>query len=175
MEVFRLCLVFLVTNDDEVATFRHRTSVALRSWVIYLVIPVGFAVWRFLLFTSQRKATDLGAQLGALQSDPLSTGLHWLVNAMVSFINVSLGGLGGPADEQLLFGVFAGDPDWIAHRSGRGRRELALPDRKRQHTQGRLRTRGPQAGRLQAVWLGLAGLVLGIAPDSRRQSRDHIP
>ncbi len=89
MEVLRLCLIFIIVSGAGGASFRQRAGLALRHWLIYLVIPVGFAVWRFLLFTSQRRATDLGAQLGTFQSDPLSTGLHWIVNLLLSFVNVT--------------------------------------------------------------------------------------
>jgi hypothetical protein len=89
VEVLRLCLIFLVAGGARAAAFRQRAALALRRWLIYLVIPLGFVVWRFLLFTSQRKATNLGAQLGAFQIDPLTTGLHWIVNLFLSFINVT--------------------------------------------------------------------------------------
>ena len=61
------------------------------QWLPYLIIPAGFVLWRFFVFfTSERKATDLGAQLGGLVADPLSTGLRWLVSLLLSLINVTL-------------------------------------------------------------------------------------
>lgn len=88
MEVFRLGLIYLVLDSRGARTFVRRLSLALRRGWIYLIIPGGFAIWRFLLFNSERKATDLGAQISGLLSDPLSTGLHWIANFLLSIINV---------------------------------------------------------------------------------------
>jgi hypothetical protein len=60
MEVLRLFLIYVMAKPGKARTFRQRAALALRKWLVYLVIPAGFVVWRFLVFTSQRKATDLG-------------------------------------------------------------------------------------------------------------------
>jgi hypothetical protein len=163
IELLRLCLVFVVTDEKRAATFRHRASLALRSWLVYLVIPAGFAVWRFLLFTSQRKATDLGAQLGALQSDPLSTALHWLVNSIVSFLNVSLSAWVVPLMSNffsgslreiliaLLVALAAAAASWLFLTATVAHSEMA---------QDSPAARWP----IQSVWVGLVGVILGIAP-----------
>ena len=90
MEVLRLALILVIVAPAEAGSLGRRAALAVRRWLIYLTIPVGFFGWRFLLFTSQRRATDLGAQLGAFQSDPISTGLHWFLDFVLSFINVLL-------------------------------------------------------------------------------------
>jgi hypothetical protein len=88
IEIVRLCLIFMLVKAPAELAFFRRAGTMLRSWLPYLVIPVGFGVWRFVIFTSARRATNLGAQLGAFAGDPLSTGLHWLVSFLESFINV---------------------------------------------------------------------------------------
>ena len=163
MELFRLCLVFLVTNGAQPGKLRQRVGLALRRWLIYLIIPVGFAIWRFAIFTSQRKATDLGAQLGGLQSDPLSTGLHWAANLVLSLVNVALsawvvpltGNFFSGSLRDLLIGFLvalaAALAGWLFLTGVITR--WAEPE-----------DAGTATWPLQSIWLGLAGLVLGIAP-----------
>ena len=90
MELFRIALVYSALDAPKLRTFRLRAASALRKWLPYLIIPAGFMLWRFVFFTSGRKATDLGSQLSGFLADPLSTGLHWLMNLLLSFINVAL-------------------------------------------------------------------------------------
>jgi len=163
MEIFRLCLVFVATNGAQPGRLRQRAGLALRRWLIYSVIPLGFAIWRFAIFTSQRKATDLGAQLGGLQTDPLSTGLHWFVNFLPSFLNVSLSAWVVPLMSNFFSGTLrdvvigflvaltAALAAWLflSTTISRG---------------GEAEDLGTTDWPLQSIWLGLAGLVLGIAP-----------
>ena len=163
MEIFRLCLIFLALGAFELRTFRSRAVLALRRWLAYLLIPAGFLLWRFVLFTSERKATDLGAQLGAFFADPISTGLRWTMNLLLSFINVSLaawvqpllsGFFSGTLREQVLglaLAVAAGTLGWLLLR-----RDPPAPSRE-------LKT-AAAGWQLEAIWLGLAGLLLGMAP-----------
>jgi hypothetical protein len=163
LEVFRLCLLFLAIETRGLRTFWQRAPAAVRSWLIYLIIPAGFMLWRFVFFTSQRKATDLGLQLQSLASNPLSTGLHWLVNLILSFINVTFSAWITPLLENffsnsqrdvllgLVIAVIAGASAWLLLRTV----AAASPS--------------DRAGRLvdwsaQAIWLGLAGILLGILP-----------
>jgi hypothetical protein len=163
IELIRLGIIFLLISDAGAETFRHRLGLAIRKWLVYLIIPLGFAAWRFLIFTSQRRATDLGAQLGAFQGDPLTTGLHWFVNLLVSLINTTFSAwvvplmnnfFSGSARDELIgfvLALAAAAISWFFLSSGDPNGTEG--DR----TQSR---EWPQ----QAMWLGLAGLLLGILP-----------
>jgi hypothetical protein len=162
MEVLRLVLIFVIIAGVETRSFWRTAALAFRRWLIYLIIPVGFFVWRFLLFTSQRRATDLGAQLGAFQSDPISTGLHWLVNFILSFVNVALSAWVVPLTSNFFSGslrevlaglglaILAGVAAWILLR------RAMLPSEQA----GTI----PEDWAQQALLLGLAAIVLGIIP-----------
>ena len=163
MELFRLCLIFLALGSSQLRTFRSRAAAALRKWAAYLVIPAGFLLWRFIFFTSERKATDLGAQLGAFFADPLSTGLRWTMNLLVSLLNVTLAAwvqpllnnfFSGTLREEVLglaFSLAAGALGWLLLR-----RDPA--------SAARTKVKTADDWQPQAVWLGLTGVLLGIAP-----------
>ncbi len=160
IEVMRFLVIYFSLGPDAARGLWARLAVALRRWLIYLVIPAGFFVWRFLIFSSQRKATNLGLQLGGLVSNPIQTGLHWLSDFLLSLINVTLGAWVIPLMSTffsnplrdimlgLMFGLLAALLGWLLLRSW---------------------SPGPAAGTearasFEALWLGAAGLVVGIIP-----------
>ena len=163
MEAFRLCLIFLVVSGPELRSFGSRARVALRTWLVYLIIPVGFVLWRFVFFASERKATDLGAQLGGFLADPLLTGLRWIMNLIVSLINVTLAAWVQPLSNNFFSGTLreqafglglafaAGVLGWLLLRQ-----DAASSVRKKTTT--------ADNWQMHAIWLGLAGLLLGIVP-----------
>jgi len=59
-----------------------------RSWLPFLLGPLTFLVWRLFFFTSERNATDVGLQFGALFASPLQTGLWWLARFAQDTVNV---------------------------------------------------------------------------------------
>ena len=59
-----------------------------RSWLPFLLGPLTFLVWRLFFFTSERNATDVGLQFGALFASPLQTGLWWLARFAQDTLNV---------------------------------------------------------------------------------------
>jgi hypothetical protein len=161
-EALRLALIFAIVAPAEASSFWRRSALAVRRWLIYLLIPVGFFVWRFVLFTSQRRATDLGAQLGAFQGDPISTGLHWFVSLVLSFVNVVLAAWVVPLTNNFFSGslrevliglavaILAALAAWflLTHSI---------------HLAGQAGASSGDWAR-QAVWLGLAAIFLGIIP-----------
>lgn len=163
MEVLRIGLIFVMSNPAGARTLARRAALTMRRWLVYLIIPAGFLIWRFLLFTSQRKATDLGAQLGGFSANPLSTGLHWLANFLLSLINVAIAAwvvplvsnfFSNPLREVMVglsLALLAGALGWIA---------MHVIDEEADRTRARAEENWP----VQAMWLGLAGLVLGILP-----------
>jgi hypothetical protein len=164
LEIIRLLLVHLAVEppgSGGLREFWKTARLALRRWLVFLIIPVGFATWRFLIFSSQRKATNLGAQLGGFMSDPVSTGLHWFVNFLLSLINVTLSAwvvplmstfFGNSLREMLLgflLALLAALAGWFLLS-----RIANVPTPK-----------DPQAEwSIRAMWLGVAGIVLGIIP-----------
>lgn len=161
IEVFRFLVIYLAVAPASVGAMGKRLTLALRRWLIYLIIPAGFFIWRFVIFSSQRKATNLGVQLGSLASDPISTGLRWLSNFVLSLVNVTLGAWVTPLMSNffsnslreimlgLLLAIIAALAAWILLVSGQ--------DRPGEEPAG--------AGwPAQAIWLGIAGIILGIIP-----------
>ena len=176
MEIFRLCLVFLVTNEA-------------RAWQVPAKGGPCLAKLAHL-FGHPRSALRSGAScssrasakrpisarsLAALQSDPLSTGLHWLVNLLLSFVNVSLVGLGRAADEQLLLRNAAGSADRIPGCAGRGPRELALPEPEPSPAAGSLKIWERQAGRSNPSGSGSPAWCSGSPRSSSPIARSHSP
>jgi hypothetical protein len=162
MEVLRILLIFLVIEAPSSRGLRPRLLSALRNCLYYLIIPAGFVLWRFLVFSSGRKATDLGVQLGALVADPLSTAFRWLIGALLSLFNVTLtawvdpllGGFFSLATRPQLLGlalaILAGAlAFWLLGQEAPSAQRSSSSDE-----------RWP----LQAVWLGIAALLLAIAP-----------
>lgn len=163
IEALRFLLIYVVIRPKQARSASQRALVALRRWFIYLIIPAGFLVWRFLFFSSQRKATDLGAQLGGFLADPITTGLHWLVNFLLSLINVALSAWVAPLTSnffanslrEVLLGLFlalvAGFVAWLMLASPIEARDVKRRPEK-------------ESWPIQPLWLGAAGLVLGILP-----------
>jgi hypothetical protein len=81
LEVFRFLAFFLLAirslpNQKFFQTF----LIALRSWIPFSIGSLAFFIWRFFIFDSQRKATDLGAQLTEFIESPLLVGINWTMN-----------------------------------------------------------------------------------------------
>jgi len=89
MEVFRLlCIYFVVSQNSQNSVFQKiRNTIRIGSW--NLIIPLGYMFWRVFFFQSERKATDIGLQIGQLFSSPL-TGLWWFIRWLQSFLNVTI-------------------------------------------------------------------------------------
>ncbi|PWH12388.1 MAG: hypothetical protein DDG60_13435 [Anaerolineae bacterium] len=86
IEVLRFGLLGMVAWR-ETSTLRKYVARWMRRVLPFLLVPVGFLFWRLLLFESERRATDVGAQLSALFHSPL-TGVWWLVYLVQDVINV---------------------------------------------------------------------------------------
>ncbi len=79
LEVLRLGLIVNLVLQNNTARPKEFVTKVLYQWVPFLIAPLIFIVWRFFFFTTERRATDVGAQVGQLFGSPL-TGLWWLVN-----------------------------------------------------------------------------------------------
>ena len=91
MEVFRfLCIWSLIRGNQNQDSFKRSVLNSLRAWAVYIVIPLGFLIWRVLFFSGDRKATDIGLQLGVFLASPISTALNWLIQSIQSAWNVGI-------------------------------------------------------------------------------------
>jgi hypothetical protein len=97
LEVLRLLLIFILVRRE--ANLRSPTTNyqlpitqyalrSIRSWLPFAIGPISFLTWRLFFFTSERNATDVGLQFGALFASPLQTGLWWLARFAQDTINV---------------------------------------------------------------------------------------
>lgn len=90
MEIFRLGAIFVLGNRGENASFFHKGFETFKVWFISsFLIPAGFLFWKIFLFTSERKVTDLGAQLGPFFEAPRQILKAWLVGILRDGITVS--------------------------------------------------------------------------------------
>jgi len=89
IELFRLsCVAVLVWRSSEVKFMGKARSLILK-WIPFSLIPAIFLFWRIFLFQTERRATDIGSQLGQLFTSPL-TGLWWMTYLIQDFFNVIL-------------------------------------------------------------------------------------
>ncbi len=88
IEVFRFAL-FGIMAWRKGETLRRKVLVFVQSAWPFLFAPLGFLIWRLFIFESERRATDIGAQLSLLFSSPI-TGIWWLIYLLQDTINVLL-------------------------------------------------------------------------------------
>lgn len=89
IEAFRLACIVVLTWRSKGPEFRRKVQVSFFNWLPFAIVPAGFLFWRIFLFEAERKATDIGSQLGQLFTSPL-TGLWWLTYLFQDFFNVLL-------------------------------------------------------------------------------------
>jgi hypothetical protein len=95
LEVLRAILVFLLLWRANSASLRLKLTQAFLRWLPFAAAPGGFLLWRLFFFEAERRATDLGFQIGQLFSSPL-VGLWWLVYLVQDIFNVLLVAWGYP-------------------------------------------------------------------------------
>jgi hypothetical protein len=80
LEALRLSLVLALVWRERLPSWRERLMKIAVRWIPFASGPLLFVIWRLFFFQSERRATDVGAQLGQLVGSPLYTGLWWLVH-----------------------------------------------------------------------------------------------
>lgn len=162
IEVFRLACVVLLVWRQQGYAFIQKVRNAFLKWLPFVSIPAGFLFWRIFLFQAERKATDIGSQLGQLFASPL-TGLWWLTYLVQDVFNVLLAPWVLPLSlyvfpmrlqNQLIgFGLalmgavlFVWGSRWVWEDESET-----------------LAGSGPREMREQ-VWVGIVGLIGGLAP-----------
>ncbi|HET9906839.1 MAG TPA: hypothetical protein VFQ23_09365, partial [Anaerolineales bacterium] len=167
MEVFRLLCVFLLVNrDQENLPFVKRSISAIRAWGIAALIPFGFLFWRFFLFHNERQATDVGLQLSYLFASPLTTGAMWLLRLVQSTFNVTVPAWGSSLFQSLfeiplpnsMLGI------WIAGIVVVLFLGISFSIEKMDNNPTQLDVVASQTWQVEAIWVGLAGVVAGVMP-----------
>lgn len=95
IELMRLTTILLLVRRVKGFSLRQQLVQALMKWLPFVLAPGGFLFWRLFLFETDRRATDVGMQLGQLFTSPL-VGLWWLVRLVRDFFNVLLVAWGYP-------------------------------------------------------------------------------
>ena len=95
LEVLRLALVLLLVLRTKGTTLKQKLTQTFLRWLPFAAAPGGFLLWRLFFFETDRRATDIGFQLGQLFSSPL-VGLWWLVYLVQDVFNVLLVAWGYP-------------------------------------------------------------------------------
>ena len=90
MEVFRFIAVYLLVNRNSQELFWKRLLRTVKAWAWTLVIPFVLAIWRLFFFTNERKATDIGGQLGVFFGNPVGTAINWFFQIYNSVLNLSV-------------------------------------------------------------------------------------
>jgi len=94
-ELLRLAIVFFLGLKTQATSLRQRLTQTFLRWLPFAAAPGIFLFWRLFIFETDRRATDVGAQLGELFSSPL-VGLWWLVYLVRDVFNVLLVAWGFP-------------------------------------------------------------------------------
>jgi hypothetical protein len=79
LEMLRLSFIVQLVLQENQAGFKESAKRIFRLWFPFLGAPAIFLVWRIFFFETERRATDIGLQVGQVFASPL-TGLWWLVN-----------------------------------------------------------------------------------------------
>jgi len=95
LELLRLAIVFLLVLRTQGASLKQKLIQTFLRWLPFAAGPGLFLFWRLFIFETDRRATDVGAQLGQLFSSPL-VGLWWLVYLVQDVFNVLLVAWGYP-------------------------------------------------------------------------------
>jgi hypothetical protein len=162
VEAFRVACVFLLVWRSSRSDWGQAVRSAVLKWLPFAVIPAGFLFWRVFYFQTERRATDIGFQVGQLFTSP-TTGVWWLTYLIQDLLNVMLVAWGLPLSlfvfpmrlQNLLVGfglaalavlLFVFGSRWVQENESEMQAES-----------------GPGEMREQ-VWIGLMSIVGGLAP-----------
>lgn len=90
LEVFRLSIIFLISYRNSALTLFQKIRHAFLNWLPFSIGSILFILWRFFIFDSERKATDLGAQLGIWFESPLLVSIEWAKILLRDIFEVTL-------------------------------------------------------------------------------------
>lgn len=95
LELLRFSIVLLLVLRTKGASLQQKLRQTFLRWLPFATAPGIFLIWRLFIFETDRRATDVGLQLGQLFSSPLA-GLWWLVYLVRDVFNVLLVAWGYP-------------------------------------------------------------------------------
>src|SRR5688572_16823203 len=90
LEVFRLAIIFLISYRDSALILSQKIQQSLLNWFYVSVGTILFIFWRFFIFDSERKATDLGAQISSWVESPLMVSVDWLRILLKDIVEVTI-------------------------------------------------------------------------------------
>lgn len=159
-EFLRLGFIFILVARG-VPGLRARVLAALKAWLPYALIPLAFGVWRLFFFQTDRKATDLGVQLSGLAASPLRTLLGWASRLFLDTLNILVSAWGVPLYQiSARVGVFDVLVGVVLGVLFSGLALLALVRMPDEQPVSPATT----DWRLEAIALGLAGVVVALVP-----------
>ena len=94
-EIIRLALIVVLIWRTQGEKLLKKAWNIVLLWIPFSAAPAGFLLWRMFFFETDRRATDIGIQVGQLFASPL-TGLWWLVYLVQDALNVTLVAWGWP-------------------------------------------------------------------------------
>lgn len=89
IEVFRFACILVLTWRAQTESFRQKFLSFIKTSLPFLLIAIGFLIWRLFFFESQRQATDIGLQISQAFSNPIIV-LWWLNYLIQDFFTVTL-------------------------------------------------------------------------------------
>lgn len=82
LEVFRLAILGVLAGRQAGNSVQRWIKGIFIRWLPVVAGPVGFVIWRFFIFESERKATDFGAQIRYFIENPLRVGSYWMLDLL---------------------------------------------------------------------------------------------
>ncbi|MCB9145954.1 MAG: hypothetical protein H6635_11320 [Anaerolineales bacterium] len=89
MEAFRFFALYLLAGRGVSLTMWKRLWATIRLWAWNALIPLGFVIYRIFFFTNERKATDIGTQLGVFVESPLAALMAWFFQLYRSLFSLT--------------------------------------------------------------------------------------
>ncbi|MEK6752222.1 MAG: hypothetical protein AABZ00_08135 [Chloroflexota bacterium] len=162
IEAFRFACIFVLMWRAQAESFRQKVTKSILASLPYLLIAVGFLVWRFFFFESERKATDIGLQAVQLFSSPLTA--LWRLNYLIQdFFSVTLVAWGLPM-YVLAFPMRLKDMMSAFGWAALAALLLALGMRQRKENESETLTNSQRGMRRETWWLGFASIIGGLLP-----------
>jgi hypothetical protein len=167
MEAFRiLCIFLLIASRQPDLAFIRKITQTIRASLLPLTIPLLFIIWKIFVFKGDRKATDISFQISDLLRAPLETTLLWGSNLFTSSINVSFLAWWTPLKQyysylqqnDLWIGLIIATISIALTAIAARLMTAPQPDAPTQ------KFSNTDNFPLNAIWLGLAGMIFGLLP-----------
>lgn len=89
-EIFRFLCVYLLVSRGELPGSLKRLMAALKAWILYAGVPLGYVIWRVFLFDSERQATDIGLHIQQFKTSPVDYVSRMASNFYLSVLNTGV-------------------------------------------------------------------------------------